>query len=333
MSMSGQSADIFFDTQSIQLGERWSERINAGLISSTILFPFVSPLYLTRHACREELIQFIELVGQEQSRRLIIPLLLVDSKLMEDQFPDDELWQKIEEIQYLPIDELRMKDPGCQEWMEKIVKIAVRMIDAIPSQTELATASDMKDAAEEEDEGGILDRITRAEVEMPEITPVLTRYAQLVESVGGASREAAPRMISANSFSQRLSISIQLANELQPIADEMWQVSQQFRTIMIASSPGLIDIIRLARRQSGSTDENEVMEFLGIVRQMAQQGLVASSQIEELSGSINGIAGFSRALDQPLAKIQRALLPMVDARATFHAWITEMDDDHEADNR
>jgi len=101
---------------------------------------------------------------------------------------------------------------------------------------------------------------------------------------------------------------------------------------MIASSPGIIDIIRLARRQSGSADENEAIEFLGIVRQMAQQGLTASSQIEGLSGSIDGIVGFSRALDQPLAKIQRALLPMVDARATFHAWITEMDDDRETDN-
>lgn len=322
--MSGQSVDPFFDKQSISLGVRWRERINAGLMSSTILFPFVSPLYLSSHNCREELTQFITVVGQEQSKRLIIPLLLVDPKIMEDRFSDDELWTEIKEIQYLAIDQLRIKEPGCQEWMEKIAAVAERMIDVVPSRAEVATATPAEDDAEDGGGEGILDRIARSEEELPKLSPTLQRYAQLVEGVGAASTQATPRILAATSFSQRLAISIQLAHTLAPIAEEMESVAQDFQSRMAASSLGIVETIRLSKRQPNSVDQHEVAEFMNSVRGMAEQGLVASSQVEMLSESIDGTVGFSRALDQPLAKIQRALLPMVDARAMFQAWIAEL---------
>jgi hypothetical protein len=56
--ISGEDWEVFQDTEDISLGQHWRQRLADGLTASTYFVPILTPTYLKRSLCREELSEF-----------------------------------------------------------------------------------------------------------------------------------------------------------------------------------------------------------------------------------------------------------------------------------
>lgn len=129
-SLTATPLPVFIDTESISLGELWQQRIDAGLTSSAVFLPFISPAYLKSPACRREF-RFFQ---RSLADRLIIPLIYGDRARTRSLFRSDAIWRQVNRHQYLDIGALRLEEPGCAVWMKLVDPIA-RRIDEVLART------------------------------------------------------------------------------------------------------------------------------------------------------------------------------------------------------
>jgi hypothetical protein len=129
-SLTASRLAVFIDTDSIPLGELWQQRIDAGLTSSAVFLPFVSPEYLKSPACRRE----FRLFHGSLAGRLVIPLIYGDQAKTRSLFRTDPVWREVNKLQFLDIAQLRLEEPGCAVWMKMVDPIA-RRIDQVLTRT------------------------------------------------------------------------------------------------------------------------------------------------------------------------------------------------------
>jgi hypothetical protein len=330
-SMTGLDVDIFFDQDSIKLGEMWKDRIRSGLNSATILLAFISPGYLQSVPCREELTEFLVFLQSTKARKLVIPILLFGRDRIDRNSDSDELWAQICSMQSHDGSSLRTETRGSSSWMKQIVKIAER-VEEIFLELKGSNDSDILLADTERammridnvDEPGTLELIAIAEARIPEIGEYSLQYGALMDSFRDEAVRATPRLEKADTFGQRLAISNDLAKRFDPVADEGEAVSRRLREALDATSPGIVSLIRMIA-SSGELGNPDVVKAVAGIWLMATQGIGASEKVEELIVAIEGSKGRSAALDKPLKRMQNSLLRFVEARTHFSSWIEEID--------
>lgn len=327
-TLTGLDVEVFFDTESIELGERWRERIRSGLASASILMAFISPLYLRSSACREELRQFLSFLGLDANSRLIIPLLVVDSERM-TRFSEDSLWRELQEIQYLPVDVLQFEEMGSAVWANVVDRIARRIEAKLSEQAgeESVFAPPTPESADgvEGRELGNFDLLARLEDELPGTAESMQRYSEAISAISPVVQAAAPEMLNATSFSQRLQVARTLAVDLGPLVDRAYSSAGELVARVESINPGVIAVIRLAKNASDS-DSPEVQGFLSIVQESARSGINLAESTETLNQATSTVKGQSADLDLPLIKLQSALVLVVETRAIYRGWIDEIAD-------
>lgn len=75
-STSGRPAEVFFDRNSIDLGENWRNAIEGAIDSSTFFLAAYSATYTQRDACRREFIDFRLGSENKETEKLLIPITL-----------------------------------------------------------------------------------------------------------------------------------------------------------------------------------------------------------------------------------------------------------------
>jgi hypothetical protein len=77
--LSGDVWKVFQDVEDIQIGQEWRKRLDEGLSGSTFFLPVLTPTYLKRGACRDELVQFLVREKELGRNDLVFPLLYLDT--------------------------------------------------------------------------------------------------------------------------------------------------------------------------------------------------------------------------------------------------------------
>ena len=329
-ALTGKNATVFFDVDSISLGERWRDRIRSGLSAATILLAFVSPIYMKRPECRAELREFLSFLSQGGSSRLIIPLLLVARAQMDGLLLDDDLWGDVVELQYLAIDEMWFEDPGTGAWLKKVHVIAKRVDEKLSEQAEKGSAITPEIPKGESqsatgDRVGKFELISRVETEAPVLMAEAQKFAVLIENFGSTVTSVAPEIARAESFGQRLAASQRLASQLTPITDQSLEVSEVMIKVVTSMDPGVVAAIRLAKN-APDAGTSEVQNFLQVIGDMANSIITAMSQLTVLEASIEQGKGYSSDLDQPLDTMQRSLLLVAEMNAIAQGWLDELGD-------
>ncbi len=75
--------NIFQDVEGVEFGQKWQERINEAILSSTFLIPIVTPLFFKSDPCRDELQRFIEHEKGLGRDDLILPVYFVTTPVLE----------------------------------------------------------------------------------------------------------------------------------------------------------------------------------------------------------------------------------------------------------
>ncbi|MCS7480778.1 toll/interleukin-1 receptor domain-containing protein [Umezawaea endophytica] len=337
MSMSGLSVDIFFDVDSIALGEKWRQRIEAGLTESTVLFAIISPAYLRSPVCRDEIKTFLTLLG-EQRHKVLIPLLLFPKSEIDQRFSDDELWIEISEVQFRRIHDLRIEERGSKAWMGAVIEIASRMdeiigvLDEPLAGVELAVAGELNRTEENPvdevamEPSGRLESMAAAEEYLPEFVEITTDFGNLMKEYAAEMELATPKAAGATSFKEKLLASNSLASKLAPITEAFSEKSLQMRKILAIITPGISEILRqVVDATPEERNDPEVQNLIKNARFMVDNIINSVQSATPFNDSTEGLKGLSGPLDKVLIKMQSAMLVMVDLNATGQAWSEILD--------
>jgi len=82
--LSGEQWDVFQDIEDIAIGQQWRKRLAQGVAGSTFFVPILTPTYLKRPVCREELEQFLKREKELNRDDLVIPLLYLPTAALSD---------------------------------------------------------------------------------------------------------------------------------------------------------------------------------------------------------------------------------------------------------
>jgi hypothetical protein len=126
-NVSGTPAGIFRDTAGIRLGEDWRDALEHAGRTATILLAFVSPSYLRSEWCRREATDFLDRPGPGT----LVPLLLFERHILQREFAEDPLWQRLERLQMVPGTLLRTAERGSAGWLQLRDRIAQRIAEIL----------------------------------------------------------------------------------------------------------------------------------------------------------------------------------------------------------
>lgn len=154
--LSGDEWHVFQDVEDIGVGEQWEKRLEEGLTGSTFFLAIITPTYLKRDACRNELKRFLtheQRVGRDD---LVIPLLYLDTPTLVDSHlrERDALARAIAQRQWHNWTDLRLKSLETTDARRRLADLAKAILDAYARggqmSAELATeAVNALDASEE----------------------------------------------------------------------------------------------------------------------------------------------------------------------------------------
>ena len=323
-SLTGQTVGVFKDVESIKLGDDWRDRIRLGLSASSIFLAFISPAYLRSMACREELSEFLAFLDTSSSTRLIVPLLFASPDRILKDFANDELWMRLAKLQWLDISSLRFAEPGSREWITAVSKIADRTDEVLRSFAADGISIEPEPTPAEQKSGQAkLERMAEIERMLPDSAIRMQRFGQLMETLGEEVGTAAPEMLKADTFAGKLQVSERLATQLDPIAAEMGDVSEQLANDFDGIT-FLVNFALDALRQDPDNVDSDVISLLRSTVEAATVGIQSFSSIEDFTKSMDGAIGFSSRLDDPLKKIRKACLHIADLRGILSGWQEEV---------
>lgn len=327
-SLSGLEVGLFVDTESINLGEQWRERIRSGLTSATILLAFISPLYLSSAACREEFQNFISTASDANSRKLIIPLLFTPRVNIEERFQNDILWGQVIELQYLPVHDLRRVDPGSAPWMEKVEEIADRMknVLSVPDLNVPPPTGPIEVQGPETSESGTFVQLRDYEEALQPFNETIVDLGTILAEYNNRIVAATPLMAAATTFGAKLAAANTLAEEVAPIVDRFSNRVQDFQRYLNIIDPGIRALFRMCRNQSSNLEDQDTRDLVKSIRKLAKLSLENVDSILGFNQSIEGAKGFSSKLDTPLQRLQSSILIMAGNRGIFTDWLAETEE-------
>jgi HEAT repeat protein len=133
-AQTGRHIAIFKDDDDISLGERWRDRLNTGLATSTFLLPIVTPSFLTSTYCRDEVETFLAHQQELARNDLVLPIYYIDCQEFLNLETDREATATLRAVldsQYFNWRELRLRKPSdppvVQARSELATKIRVAM--------------------------------------------------------------------------------------------------------------------------------------------------------------------------------------------------------------
>lgn len=329
-SMTGREVGVFVDRKSIAPGENWKDRILLGLSSSSIFLAFISPAYIRSVNCSQEFWEFLHFLTVNSTDRLIIPLLFADEQRMKKQFESDALWKQVSDLQRIDISGLRSAPPGSSEWLERVQEVANQIEDVL-EDVDAHTASpqevDPVDDPKRPDPGlNLLEKIDAMEDVVPETMELMQKMTDLMTSFSHHVGLVGPMMQRATTTKKKISISRQLAKQINPISDELMGVAKLFRQNMKIWDSTVQAIISQSRRYPNWLAQSvDAQEGIGSIQEMASAGIDSFSELDNLRDIFGQGRGLSAALDEPLGKVQDALLILTDVRGLFVGWRDGLD--------
>ena len=348
--LTGDEFRIFVDRTDLQWGDDWEQHIDEALLSTTFLFPVLTPRYLLSQECRRELLLFSRAATDLGLEELVLSILYTETPALDRDVDDDEVvtlltrfqWQSFQ-VEALEDEESSVHRKGVDRLAREIIR-RMNLADAKPSQARVHSqpsqvpttisepgnpvqSDDHDDPTSEEEEGGILDTLAQGEAALPGMTAALDALTELIENLNrivSESGEAITRSDAAGKgFVGRLQVSRELAKQMDEIADQLEPLVRKYidDLFLVDSSTRLI--LQLLQ------ETNEVEEGMPFIRSVLGLANASQAGIEftvTLANSLFDNRNFSKDLRDPSKRLETSLRQMVDAQSIFADWIRQIRD-------
>ncbi|RPJ27260.1 MAG: toll/interleukin-1 receptor domain-containing protein [Chloroflexi bacterium] len=139
----GKPFQIFQDTENIDWGQVWKERIKNALDRSSLFIAIITPSYLLSPQCRFEFEYFLKRESQ-LNRKLILPILYIDSSRLKD--TNDEIATEISKRQWIDWRDLRFTSLTSAKMDKKLELLAKQIRDLISDEELVKVTANIESA-------------------------------------------------------------------------------------------------------------------------------------------------------------------------------------------
>jgi methyl-accepting chemotaxis protein len=177
---------------------------------------------------------------------------------------------------------------------------------------------------DDSDEDGLLERIVGLEKAFPRATATTVAIAEAIAGMGEEATNSTADLVNAASAGAnahaRVAVVARYATALQPRADELSRLTQQFHDDMVeldGSVSGTLSIMERNPTWLGRSDYEEFLQSISTTARVSRETTANAGQFAE---AVRGLGDMSRILRRPANQIHQAMQRMFDAMALTDSW-------------
>jgi hypothetical protein len=350
--ITGEKIELFIDRKDLAWGDDWENIIESNIASFAFFIPVVTTRYLQSPECRKELNMFARRAKKFGVDALIMPIVYCETKRLNNASDDDDAVALIQSYQWEDWTDKRFASLKSARYRRSVAELATKIYqanDAIeqqagslpivnpaelaPAKTNQSTsqniARDDLDVQGNDDGAGMVDVLADMENTFPEWVHTIEALNVEIGSIGTLTTEASVELNAVPSnkgFSAKVPVFKKLSAKLDPPAERISALSNQFTTQLYGVDEGIRTIGSLIGQQSPNEDISSVDNFLTTLKELdasSQEGLGALNTLLE---SMTPLEHMSRDLKKPLRKIRKGLTSMYEGREVISSWVSVIED-------
>lgn len=352
--LTGQELEIFVDRSDLRWGQKWKERIDGALQTTTFFIPVLSPSFFASNECRREFFEFFN-----TTRSLGVPRYLLALRYA----PVDELVAGstdqakaiAAETQYKNWEELRLVDESSAQHRLAINDLAqelrqlMREVQAQPAKD--AAASGAGDLVRRPDSSlqtiatsatddlddpyGDAPSAIELVAELPERsdawTKTMGRFQEASNEFNRILNDGTEELNAVggngNPFASKIVILRRVAEDLEVPARSIEQAGEQYMKDLLEIDPSFRALAEIGYLQTPATREGHA-SFIAAqesVRSMVEAGKEATESVRGAIKAGRGLARLSRDLRPPLKRYETGSQNILDGQAIMQEWSDLLD--------
>ncbi|WP_280697437.1 toll/interleukin-1 receptor domain-containing protein [Kitasatospora sp. GP82] len=321
----GRKLDVFIDKTHIAWGDDWRDRLNRALNGTAFFIPIITPGYFRSRECRRELLTFFGNARSLGVQELVLPILYVATPELEEENPADEAVALIKRMQREDWRQLRFEAEESPEHRKGIARLVNRLVE-ISAQVGPPSAAAQPDGLGDlgGPESSTIDTVAGLELAIPRWGRNFQSMYQLMEEMAAASEEIADQAQAGNldltsgAAVAKLAVLRRYAEIISGPSQQIFDLASVFASEAIELDPGVLVIVRNAEQTEPATDfvEYACELILTIIPRLRQNVDV----IKRYGESMSRIAGLSKVMHPPVAKVTAAMQRITDGMERLEEW-------------
>lgn len=342
--ITGEKIDLFIDRSGLSWGDEWKKIIDDNLATFAYFIPVVTTRYFNSVECRRELTTFAEKAQNLGLESLIMPILYCETRQLNDEENNDKAVELVRKFQWEPWTDTRFEELHSSAYRRSVYNLAKRLsdtgetveikpkaiIDSKPDIILKPQSSDITlDSSEvsardtDEEAAGFLDNIADMETAFSDWTNIMNSIGAEVAEVSQLTESATAELNAIPSklgVSSRLPVFKKLAIKLDPHAEKISELGNQFTEEAYKVDQGMRAIVKLYEMPTDEDKNAEAAEFKSSILELnksAQEGL---NSLKDMLNSMEPLEAMSRDMRRPLRKIRRGVTSMYESRSIIEDW-------------
>ncbi|KQO59767.1 toll/interleukin-1 receptor domain-containing protein [Curtobacterium sp. Leaf261] len=345
--LTGETLEIFVDRSDIRWGQKWKERIDGALQSTTFFIPVLSPSFFASDECRRE---FFEFYNTTRALGVSKYLLAIRYTAVEDLVSTSRNQAKAiaAETQYKDWERLRLVDEAGAEHRQAVndlakeLRVLMQEVQRQPAQdsapgvrtSDAASQDSTAPGVPNDDPYGDAPSPLELVAEFPERTEAWTvamkRFQDAAEEfnailqAGTAELNGRP----ASNFAAKLVVLRRVAAELESPTQRIVDAGDEYMRTLLGIDPAFRALAEIGNAQTTVTPEDRtaLAQAQDSVRGMVQAGEEATEQVRSAINSGRNLARLSRDMRPALKRYETGSQNIIDGQAVMQEWADLLDE-------
>lgn len=315
---------VFLDTDSIEWGEDWQQKIESEVNAATVFMPLLSPTYIGRENCRKEFFGFYQTANKLGVTELILPVLLFDCSDLFVSDSLDELVNTCSRLNWESIAEAIMEGDGSPEWRKTMARLAQRFTNAYrKAEQTICEENPVKISAISESEfdqesPGFIEAVGNIAEEVTALVALTEQVTERIESIGNIANSG--KEVNLTSIKEANVWAIRLADRFKGPCAEIGSFGKSIfvKTQKIDLNIGCVMAL---------ANENEAfLSFVeGFTRSLDNLEDV-KRQLDSLLHSFKSVENISAVIRKSLRPAREGLKAVVDSIDIMNTWSGFLED-------
>lgn len=349
--LTGQQLEIFVDRSDLRWGQKWKERIDGALQSTTFFIPVLSPSFFASNECRREFFEFFN-----TTRALGVPryLLAIRYAPVDDLVAasSDQAKAIAAETQYKNWEELRLVDESSAEHRQAINDLAqelrqlMREVQAQPAgdaagpgkavvaretvQSDQSASSSTSDGGDDDDPYGDAPSALELAADLParaaawneSLTGIKEASSRFNVILTNGSEDLAAVDKAGKPLAAKILVLRRIADELDAPTKDIEEAGEHYMKALLNLDPSFRAVAELGHAQTTATDKDRdaLSTAQSSVRTMIEAGTQATASIRRAIQGGRDLARLSRDLRPALKRYETGSQNILDGQLIMEEW-------------
>lgn len=321
----GNKLGVFQDVKDIAWGNNWGQVIENNLTSTVFFIPILSPTYLRRSNCVNELGTAIATLREAGIEDGIFPILFADIGSALNNFPDQQIKQFISNHQYVDCSHIRRLSPDSPEYISKVGEIVDDMVAMQPLLDNNQNILDSRVAENRGDDSlGLLEKISMLEESAPAMEEISQQFnidtKEIADLFVGSTEEINAIATGPRTTATKIMICKKLAHDLERPVENFYQHSSDFVDKVRQFDIGIKALPEMYHLNQGDINAIDVVSFNSTVDSLLDSSRCMLQSVKDFRKVSEQIGNLSRDLRPLLASLRESCDLILDLETVFDSW-------------